>query len=294
MMKSKFNGFLKKLRKEAADSATFVIITAMPFVLLFAGWAIDFTKNAAIHGEYSNIAQESAQAAIRVQDGAGSLMCGQTQADTNNDSVITTKPITLVGASNAERFVRDATQGSTADNRLNAVQAKNAGSLQLAVASYLQKSGRRTSGSGGFDSVYTGGAEQSINGTNNSYGNVSARNDGRFVENMRSIVGSDSQRQDLDNNKTDGMMVGLTAKNTDTFTIKVWCSKGVSNDTSDRKDTAGQKGTVGSAKMFNTINMEIHDWSGNFVMGMFDRNWVIQRYNIQARAIASWSKSAVN
>lgn len=294
MMKSKFNGFLKKLRKEAADSATFVIITAMPFVLLFAGWGIDFTKNAAVRGEYSNIAQESAQAAIRVQDGAGSLMCGQTQADTNNHSVTTTKPIMLVGASNAERFVKDATQGSTADNRLNAVQAKNAGSLQLAVASYLQKSGRRTSGSVGFDSVYTGGAEQSINGRNDSYGNVSARNDGHFVENMRSIVGSDSQRQDLDNNKTDGMMVGLTAENTDTFTIKVWCSKGVSNDTSDRKDTAGQKGTVGSAKLFNTINMEIHDWSGNFVMGMFDRNWVIQRYSVQARAIASWSKSAVN
>lgn len=294
MMKSKFNGFLKKLRKEAADSATFVIITAMPFVLLFAGWGIDFTKNAAIRGEYSNIAQESAQAAIRVQDGAGSLMCGQTQADTNNPSAINTTPITLVGASNAEQFVKNATQGSTADNRLNAVQAKNAGSLQLAVATYLQKSGRRTSGSGGFDSVYAGGAEQSINGRNDSYGNVSARNDGRFVENMRSIVGSDSQKQDLDNNKTDGMMVGLTDKNTDTFTIKVWCSKGVSNDTSDRKDTAGQKETVGSAKLFNTINMEIHDWSGNFVMGMFDRNWVIQRYNIQARAIASWSKSAVN
>lgn len=294
MMKSKFNGFLKKLRKEAADSATFVIITAMPFVLLFAGWGIDFTKNAAIRGEYSNIAQESAQAAIRVQDGAGSLMCGQTQADTNDPSAINTTAITLIGASNAEQFVKNATQGSTADNRLNAVQAKNAGSLQLAVATYLQKSGRRTSGSGGFDSVYAGGAEQSINGRNDSYGNVSARNDGRFVENMRSIVGSDSQKQDLDNNKTDGMMVGLTAKNTDTFTIKVWCSKGVSNDTSDRKATEGQKGTVGSAKLFNTINMEIHDWSGNFVMGMFDRNWVIQRYNIQARAIASWSKSAVN
>lgn len=282
MMKSKFNGFLKKLRKEAADSATFVIITAMPFVLLFAGWAIDFTKNAAIRGEYSNIAQESAQAAIRVQDGSGSLMCGQTQAETNSSTTFVTKPIIIEGAYNAAQFVKDATQGSTAANRLNAAQAKKAGSLQLAVASYLQKSGRST----GSSSVYR----------TNTRGDddVSAKNDGQFVRTMRTIVGTDEQQKRLDENDGGSLKVGLAGKNTDTFTIKIWCSKGVANDTSDRKDTAGQKGTVGSAKLFNTINMEIHDWSGNFVMGMFDRNWVIQRYNIQARAIASWSKSAVN
>lgn len=296
MNKTRSRGFLKKLRQEVADSATFVIITAMPFILLFTGWAIDFTKNAAVLSEYRAIAQESAQSAIRWQDGSGSLLCGQSLADENNPNVVETAHYKFSGQAAA----------STVDNDLSGMQGRPAGfredradAVRHAVKAYLEKSGRNYLAQAD-DDIYTnvehtgGGALNDSGMTGDNDSGVAAGNDAKFVDAMRSIVGTKDQQRNIDNNDTTTYDVGLDGKNKDNFYIEVWCTKGVNNSKDDKNTSAGQAGTVGSAKRFNTINMVVHDWSGNFVMGMFDSKWAIQRYNIQARAIASWSQSAVN
>lgn len=302
MDKTRSRGFLKKLRQEVADSATFVIITAMPFILLFTGWAIDFTKNAAVLSEYRAIAQESAQSAIRWQDGSGSLLCGQSLADENNPNVVETAHYKFSGYTAAKSVLSDFSgmQGRPADFREDRADA-----VSHAVQAYLEKSGRNYQSSDGdiYTNVEEDGFTVSHGGatTDNPFGvggandsSVAAGNDAKFVDAMRSVVGTDEQQKQIDENDTTTYDVGLDAKNTDNFYIEVWCTKGVNNDQDDKNESTGQEGTVGSAKRFNTINMVVHDWSGNFVMGMFDSKWAIQRYNIQARAIASWSQSAVN
>ena len=296
MNKTRSKGFLRKLRQEVADSATFVIITAMPFILLFTGWAIDFTKNAAVLSEYRAIAQESAQSAIRWQDGSGSLLCGQSLADENNPNVVETAHYKFSGQNAA----------STVTGNFSGMQGRPAGfredradAVRHAVQAYLEKSGRNYL-TQGDDDIYTN-VEHDGNGVFNDSGmtgdndsGVAAGNDAKFVDAMRSIVGTKEQQRQIDNNHTTTYDLGLDGKNKDYFYIEVWCTKGVNNSNDDKNTSAGQTGTVGSAKRFNTINMVVHDWSGNFVMGMFDSKWAIQRYNIQARAIASWSQSAVN
>ena len=74
------------------------------------------------------------------------------------------------------------------------------------------------------------------------------------------------------------------------FTI--WCSKGVASNTKTR-DKKAEKNTVGAAERFNTVNLSINDWSGNFMLGMFNKNLIIQRYRITPRAVASWSQNSV-
>lgn len=296
MSKTRFRGFLKKLRQEVADSATFVIITAMPFILLFTGWAIDFTKNAAVLSEYRAIAQEASQAAIREQDGSGSLLCGQSRADENNPNVVETAHYKFNGYNNAVTAFRDF---SGMQGRPAGFRADRAGAVQHAVQAYLEKTGRNYQTNGG--DTYTD-VEHHASGSWNHYGiaadsdsGVAAGNDAKFVDAMRSVAGTDAQQRQIDdNNDTTTYDVGLDGKNTDNFSIEVWCTKGVNNSNADKNTSTGQTNTVGSAKRFNTINMVVHDWSGNFVMGMFNSKWAIQRYSIQARAIASWSQSAVN
>lgn len=297
MSKTRFRGFLKKLRQEVADSATFVIITAMPFILLFTGWAIDFTKNAAVLSEYRAIAQEASQAAIREQDGSGSLLCGQSRADENNPNVVETAHYKFNGQSAASSVDGDF---SGMQGRPAGFRGDRAGAVRLAVRSYLEKTGRNY-WTQADDDVYTNVEHTTSHGVMNDSGmtgdndsGIAAGNDAKFVAAMRSVVGTKAQQRQIDNNDTTTYDVGLDGKNTDNFSIEVWCTKGVNNSKDDKNTSAGQTNTVGSAKRFNTINMVVHDWSGNFVMGMFNSKWTIQRYSIQARAIASWSQSAVN
>lgn len=295
MNKTRFSGFLKKLRQEVADSATFVIITAMPFILLFTGWAIDFTKNAAVLSEYRAIAQEASQAAIREQDGSGSLLCGQSRADENNPNVVETAHYKFNGYAATNTIFSDFSgmQGKPAGFR-----ADRADAVRHAVQAYLEKSGRNyvSNDADIYTNVDHSGVTRDnpfgVGGNNDS--SVAAGNDAKFVDAMRSVAGNDAQQRRIDNNDTTTYDVGLDGKNTDNFSIEVWCTKGVNNSNADKNTSAGQTNTVGSARRFNTINMVVHDWSGNFVMGMFNSKWAIQRYSIQARAIASWSQSAVN
>lgn len=264
--------FWAKVRSDVADSMTAVLITMMPFILLFTGWAIDFTKNAAVRSEYMDIAQEAAQASIREQSGNGSLLCGQDRTAETKPSVTSTPHYTIYGVDNARRFVNDhnSQQGISGSKP----RPNNAQAVKLAVKSYLEKTGRSS-------------------GSSSVYGNeVASANDSHFVANMRSVVADADQRNKLDNN--DAMLRNSATLDPSkaTFSIEVWCTKGVGDAAQQDKDK--NKHTVGSGQKFNTINMRINDWSGNFMLGMFDRNWVVQRYTLTPRATASWSQSAAS
>ena len=265
--------FLRRIRSEAADSMTVFLITAIPFLLLFVGFTIDFTKNANVRSEYMDIAQEAAQASIREQDGNGSLLCGQDRTAEANSSVTSTPHYTIYGVDNARRFVNDpnSQQGISGSKP----RPNNAQAVKLAVKSYLEKTGRSS-------------------GSSSVYGNeVASANDAHFVANMRSVVADADQRNKLDNN--DAMLRNSATLDPSkaTFSIEVWCTKGVGDAARQDKDPIEEL-TVGSGQKFNTINMRIRDWSGNFIMGMFNKNWATQSYTLTPRAVASWSQSAVS
>lgn len=264
--------FLRRIRSEAADSMTVFLITAIPFLLLFVGFTIDFTKNANVRSEYMDIAQEAAQASIREQDGNGSLLCGQDRTAEANSSVTSTPHYTIYGVDNARKFVNDpnSQQGISGSKP----RPNNAQAVKLAVKSYLEKTGRSS-------------------GSSSVYGNeVASANDAHFVANMRSVVADADQRNKLDNNDAMLRNAATLDPSKATFSIEVWCTKGVGDAAQQDKDK--NKHTVGSGQKFNTINMRIRDWSGNFIMGMFSKNWATQSYTLTPRAVASWSQSAVS
>ena len=263
---------LRRIRSEAADSMTVFLITAIPFLLLFVGFTIDFTKNANVRSEYMDIAQEAAQASIREQDGNGSLLCGQDRVAEANSSVTSTPHYTIYGVDNARKFVNDpnSQQGISGSKP----RPNNAQAVKLAVKSYLEKTGRSS-------------------GSSSVYGNeVASANDAHFVANMRSVVADADQRNKLDNN--DAMLRNSATLDPSkaTFSIEVWCTKGLGDAARQDKDKIEEL-TVGSGQKFNTINMRIRDWSGNFIMGMFNKNWATQSYTLTPRAVASWSQSAL-
>lgn len=280
--------FWAKVRSDAADSMTAVLITMMPFILLFTGWAIDFTKNAAVRSEYMNIAQESAQAAIREQSGNGSLRCGQTSAMENNPDIVETPHYKIEGVPNAQHVVKGDDYGYYEKLRKEEIgfRPANGRAIQLAIKTYLQKTGR----------VYNVSDHEAIYNDGGDNGYTMVANDGNFVRTMRTIVGNKEQQQSLDENeRTYANDLDVPeGGNNDTFSITIWCSKGLAAKQGKKTTTEGNKKTVGGAEKFNTLNLEIHDWSGNFVLGMFDRNWVVQRYTLTPRATASWSQSAAS
>lgn len=264
--------FLHRIRSEAADSMTVFLITAIPFLLLFVGFTIDFTKNANVRSEYMDIAQEAAQASIREQDGNGSLLCGQDKVSEANPSVTSTPHYTIYGVDNARKFINDpnSQQGLSGSKP----KPNNAQAVKLAVKSYLEKTGRES----GSTSVYKNG--------------IASANDSHFVANMRSVIANKDQMNKLDNNDTMLRDSATLDPSKATFSIEVWCTKGVGDADQQNKDK--NKSTVGSGQKFNTINMQIRDWSGNFIMGMFNKNWATQSYTLTPRAVASWSQSAVS
>lgn len=107
----------RALRSESGDSVTVMLITGMVFILVCLGISVDMSKNAAARQDYTSIAQESTQAAIRLQDGSGNIECGDTSTTT------------LRGLSQMKSYVSDFSQPA---------------SKRLAVQTYLQKTGRLT------------------------------------------------------------------------------------------------------------------------------------------------------
>ena len=119
----------RTLRSESGDSVTVMLITGMVFILVCLGISVDMSKNAAARQDYTSIAQESTQAAIRLQDGSGNIECGDTSTTT------------LRGLAQMKSYVSDFSQPA---------------SKRLAVQTYLQKTGRltATTRSLGSDSNY--------------------------------------------------------------------------------------------------------------------------------------------
>lgn len=292
--------FWAKVRSDAADSMTAVLITMMPFILLFTGWAIDFTKNAAIRSEYMSIAQESAQAAIREQSGNGSLRCGQSSAMDNDTNLTETQHYRVDGVTNAQAVANG--DYDHLQNKEVGFRPANARAIQLAIKTYLHKTGRVYNVSGHRvmgDAIYNDGgeADRGYGYTGGDNGYTMVANDGNFVRTMRTIIGNKDQQQSLDENEktyANGLDVPEGGNN-DTFSITIWCSKGLAAEQGKKNTNENNlKKTVGKAERFSTLNLEIHDWSGNFMLGMFDRNWAVQRYTLTPRATASWSQSAAS
>jgi hypothetical protein len=216
---------------------TMLIITALPFLLLVVGWAVDLTKNSTTKSEYNDIAQESVQAAVRAQDGAGNLLCGGTGSTTLN------------GLAQAKAY---------------ASNTSNPSAKRLAVSSYLQKTGRMS------NTVYT-----DSNGS-------AASNDSNFTKSMRSYGYAADESSNPD-------------ENSEYFSIVVSCSRGIKSGVG----TSNSSGTVGGGDTINVIDLQVNDWSSNFIIGMFnglfgsDVNMNVQKYSINERAISSWSQSSV-
>jgi hypothetical protein len=227
---------IRRLKDEAGDSMTMLLITALPFLILIVGWAVDINKNATVKSEYNDIAQESVQAAVRAQDGTGGLLCGGSGSTT------------LQGVSAAKSY---------------ASNTKNPSARRLAVSTYLQKTGRMA------NTIYTDN-----NGS-------AASNDAKFTSTMRQYgYGAD----------------GSSSQEEDDFSITVTCSAGISSGVG----SANSSGTVGGGNSINVIELQVNDWSSNFILGMFNGlfgdnvNMNIQKYSIDERAISSWSSSSVN
>jgi hypothetical protein len=305
-----------------------VILTALPMILFFAGWTIDYTKNAAVRSDLNDIAQESVQSAVREQNSSGALQCGQDSTyEMTHDS---TPQLVVRGLSKIQRLAQgdytaingvSGTGNSMTYSGGGKFNKNSAASLSQLAAAYLQKTGRDS----GTTSVY---------GSNDKY---SAANDARFVSSMRSFVDKgvhDSAEQSTleknygysgaydaaagtrpgnnsSQNKTHTFYNGtsfdgtgsdlgvnnslnsgspansFTVNNDDTLVMIITCSKGLKNAGSYNEDT------VGSSNTFTTIDVDIRDWTSNFVMGMFNSEWDVQRFRINPRATTSWSTSVV-
>lgn len=270
----------KLLSRESASSTLIAVLIAMPLLLLALALAIDLSKNAAVMAEYRAIGQEAANSAIRWQSGSGSLLCGQSISMEDNPSILNTPRYTVSGVTNLKRLAQgdfSVLSGTTAGFREERAQA-----ISHAARAYLEKTGR------------IWGAGATIYNTHN--GKIAAANDGNFVRSMRSMIGNDSQIAQLEENKPENVGLGHFDKtpdgNNQTMRFTIWCSKGVASNTKAH-DKKAEKNTVGAAERFNTVNLSINDWSGNFMLGMFNKNLIIQRYRITPRAVASWSQNSV-
>ena len=330
--KNKSAVFLRRLRSEAGDTVTMFILTAMPFILFTAGWAIDYLKNVAIESDLNDIAQESVTAAIREQQGNGSLQCGQNSDYENiNES---TNTIVARGLNAIQAMANgDFSQTTGTWDKFDDDRAE---SLKILASTYLQKSGRSSST---VHSVYNNDKDATIDG---EASHEAAANDARFVYTMRSFVGddvaesadNDNLEQDYEysrysdtlngNNRgsdtekdnnfySDNVMVDATGddlrnkndaiggsdaghpnyylNNNESLVLAVTCYRGLSNTGATAEDNGK---TIGSGNRYTTMNVTIRDWSGNFIIGMFNRDWNIQRYLITARSTTSWSSNSVH
>jgi hypothetical protein len=336
MIMSKMSRFLRRLRTEAGDSVAMFIITSLPLLLFITGWSIDYTKNTAVQSDLSNIAQESASAAVRSQQGDGSLQCGQNssyEAKYKSTPMIVARGLTDI--QNLAKGDFSTVQGvSGSDGHYtwsdgSTFYRDSAESIMILASTYLQKTGRSSSTS----SVYNGDSSASVDGTSTS---VSAGNDSLFVKNMRSFVNPNVEKS-ADNNSLEkdygysrwsdslnginhgdgssdqhffynGITVDSTGddihfndslnptspstymNNNETLVMAITCYRGISNTGS----SSHNEKTIGSGTKFTTIGVDIRDWSSNFTMGMFNRDWDVQRYRLTARATSAWSGSSVS
>ena len=326
--KNKSAVFLRRLRSEAGDTVTMFILTAMPFILFTAGWAIDYLKNVAVESDLTDTAQESVSAAIREQQGNGSLQCGQ---DSNYEDANESTPVLVAYGVDAIQALAemdyndsylsaytgkpkntleriDGINGSSGHYTFSngsTFNTKKAGSISRLAATYLQKTGRKSL----TRNMYENDGNLLLSG-----GSTAAYDDALFVSTMRSFVGSGT----IDKAETNGLKLTPTDDNNfyysnaavdatsddltennaigrpslnadDSLVLAVTCYRGLSNT-----DTTDDSKTIGSGNRYTTMSVTVRGWSGNFIIGMFHRDWNIQRYLITARSTTSWSSNAVH
>lgn len=174
------------LRSEVADAVTVFLLTASGVLLLAVGVTVDMSKNATIRGDLNDIAQESVQAAVRVQDGKGNLKGTKCQSG---------QKVNLKGIDAARTW-------------LNSTSAQQDPAIALVVKSYLEKTGRGSYI--GTSSVYNG---KDSMGNDGKY---TAQNDANFVTRMRQYGYDGSNAGELDNSElelTVWCTSGLTSEN---------------------------------------------------------------------------------
>lgn len=158
--------------------------------------------------------------------------------------------------------------GITAANTwLSSSNATNDPAIALVAKSYLEKTGRGSYISS--SSVYNGTDSMGNSGT------YTAQNDANFVTRMRQYGYAGSNSGELDD---------------DELKLTIWCSSGLTSENGSSDVSTGSDKT-------NVINLEVNDWSSNFMIGMFSNAWAefdYQTYTITQHAITSWSKSAVS
>ena len=321
MMKETIRHLMRRLRSEAADTVTTLVIVGLPMILLFTSFVIDGSKNMAVKSEYNNIAQEAAQASVRAQTGDGSLECGQTQQYENTHA---STPVYVIRGLKQAQAVASGNWEASGLQQNSGIEpnSDNAQAITLLVRSYLEKTGRPMG-----KSVYHDGKLVQADGekNQNATGSVASANDAKFVNMAKSFIEDPTYSQAENNTlglrgesgvhtfydmtqddaaalKVEGYSsdlgvagmggkdkTGYTMNDKDTFTIAVSCSKALSNS-----GNTSNKTSVSSGNRYTTISVDIRDWAGNFALGMFNSDWNIQRFRMNPRATTSWSASSVN
>lgn len=321
MMKETIRHLMRRLRSEAADTVTTLVIVGLPLILLVTSFVIDGSKNMAVKSEYNNIAQEAAQASVRAQTGDGSLECGQTQQYENTHA---STPVYVIRGLKQAQAVASGNWEASGLQQNSGIEpnSDNAQAVTLLVRSYLEKTGRPMG-----KSVYHDGKLVQADGekNQNATGSVASANDAKFVNMTKSFIEDPTYSQAENNTlglrnesgvhtfydmtkddaaalKVEGYSsdlgvagmggkdkTGYTMNDKDTFTIAVSCSKALSNS-----GNTSNKTSVSSGNRYTTISVDIRDWAGNFALGMFNSDWNIQRFRMNPRATTSWSASSVN
>ena len=321
MMKEKIRHLIRRLRSEAADTVTTLVIVGLPLILLVTSFVIDGSKNMSVKSEYNNIAQEAAQASVRAQTGDGSLECGQTQQYENTHA---STPVYVIRGLKQAQAVASGNWEASGLQQNSGIEpnSDNAQAITLLVRSYLEKTGRPMG-----KSVYHDGKLVQADGekNQNATGSVASANDAKFVNMAKSFIEDPTYSQAENNTlglrnesgvhtfydmtqddaaalKVEGYSsdlgvagmggkdkTGYTMNDKDTFTIAVSCSKALSNS-----GNTSNKTSVSSGNRYTTISVDIRDWAGNFALGMFNSDWNIQRFRMNPRATTSWSASSVN
>ena len=320
-MKEKIRHLIRRLRSEAADTVTTLVIVGLPLILLVTSFVIDGSKNMSVKSEYNNIAQEAAQASVRAQTGDGSLECGQTQQYENTHA---STPVYVIRGLKQAQAVASGNWEASGLQQNSGIEpnSDNAQAITLLVRSYLEKTGRPMG-----KSVYHDGKLVQADGekNQNATGSVASANDAKFVNMAKSFIEDPTYSQAENNTlglrnesgvhtfydmtqddaaalKVEGYSsdlgvagmggkdkTGYTMNDKDTFTIAVSCSKALSNS-----GNTSNKTSVSSGNRYTTISVDIRDWAGNFALGMFNSDWNIQRFRMNPRATTSWSASSVN
>ena len=110
--------FTTSATSDEADAVLISVVLAMPLILTFLGWSVDFSKNIMIRGDIDSIAQESVTTAIKYQDGIGNVDCINTTWLTHNQAIaFVNRNADGSGAASAQAIATYMTKTGRSDSR---------------------------------------------------------------------------------------------------------------------------------------------------------------------------------